>query len=204
MKRVKGAVFVQPIVYGSVSTWQGPDADQFKAHHWYIFVRGLYHEDLSYFVDHVEFVLHETLQPPVRIVREPPYEIEDYGWGEFEVIIRIHFKDKLEKPADMYHMLKLFSLTGEKLTTTPVVSDHYDELVFIEPPEKLLSILEKGTDKKVTSALGKFTSDFIAQEQEDTSKVQAARRLVQAHSHKLQGRLEELDKEAALLRYQVD
>mmetsp|Transcript_2502 Transcript_2502/g.4404 ORF Transcript_2502/g.4404 Transcript_2502/m.4404 type:complete len:88 (-) Transcript_2502:1186-1449(-) len=79
-KRVKGKVFVQPIIHGSVSHWLGPNSDQFKSHHWFVYVRGLANEDLSYLIEKVEFKLHETLPNPIRSIKQPPYKVEDHGW----------------------------------------------------------------------------------------------------------------------------
>lgn len=40
-------------------------------------------------------------------VESPPFEIEAYGWGEFEMKIRIIFTDATEKPLEVSHLLKL-------------------------------------------------------------------------------------------------
>ena len=39
-----------------------------------------------------------------------PFEVVEYGWGEFEVRIRIYFHDPTEKFVEIFHNLKLFHL----------------------------------------------------------------------------------------------
>mmetsp|Transcript_10970 Transcript_10970/g.29448 ORF Transcript_10970/g.29448 Transcript_10970/m.29448 type:complete len:242 (-) Transcript_10970:414-1139(-) len=209
-QRVKGRVFVQPVVCGSVSQWLGPDADQFRSHRWRVYLRGVRNEDLSFFIDHVEFVLHETLQPPVRIVRSPPYEVEEYGWGEFEIIVRIHFVDKLEKPLDLFHFLRLFPTSGARLSQEPVVSEQYDEVILSEPPEALLRIMRAGPRSKrgkggesVKTDLERYFTDVRELEKVDMQAISAARDTVQLHSSRIQSRLADLEREREQLMDQI-
>ncbi len=37
-----------------------------------------------------------------------PFEIQEEGWGEFEINIKLFFQDPLEKPVDLFHPLKLY------------------------------------------------------------------------------------------------
>ena len=48
-------------------------------------------KDISYFIEKVEFKLHESFASPVRVYRQPPYEVTETGWGEFAVGITIWF-----------------------------------------------------------------------------------------------------------------
>lgn len=41
-------------------------------------------------------------------VEKFPFEINQTGWGEFEIGIKIHFIDPAEKPVDFIHFLKLY------------------------------------------------------------------------------------------------
>ncbi|KAF9584785.1 hypothetical protein BGW38_005192 [Lunasporangiospora selenospora] len=61
-------------------------------------------EPLPY-VDYIEYVLHETFKPPLRKVIEYPFELREMGWGEFDMKIRIHFKDKASPPVTLDHDL---------------------------------------------------------------------------------------------------
>ncbi|KAJ2157856.1 transcription factor TFIIF complex subunit Tfg3 [Coemansia sp. RSA 552] len=48
------------------------------------------------YVRKVEFLLHETFENPRRVVHHAPFRIEEEGWGEFDLIIKIHFVDCAE------------------------------------------------------------------------------------------------------------
>eukprot|EP01083_Nonionella_stella_P252515 869928_1 len=58
---------------------------------WTVYVRGPQNEDLSYFIDKVVFILHETYVNPIRVIESPPFEVTECGWGQFEVKIEIYF-----------------------------------------------------------------------------------------------------------------
>jgi YEATS domain-containing protein 4 len=44
------------------------------------------------------------------VLEEPPFEIEEEGWGEFELAITLYFTDPTEKAVDLYHTLKVSSI----------------------------------------------------------------------------------------------
>jgi YEATS domain-containing protein 4 len=93
-----------PIAYGSIAFWLGKKAEETQTHRWTLFVRGpngkaliptssapllasrfcYSGEDISYFVSKVVFFLHESFAQPVRTVTEPPFELSENGWGEFD------------------------------------------------------------------------------------------------------------------------
>ncbi len=80
----------------------------------------------------------------MRTVEKPPFEIQEQGWGEFEITVRIHFVDSSEKPVEIQHILKLFNddKTGQT-PRKPIVSEQYDEIVFSEPTVRVFLL---GTD----------------------------------------------------------
>ncbi|KAK4511593.1 oligosaccharyl transferase stt3 subunit [Mucor velutinosus] len=49
--------------------------------------------DLSEHIDHVEYVLHASFGSPPTVCTEPPYQLQREGWGEFDLLIHIFFKD---------------------------------------------------------------------------------------------------------------
>ena len=55
----------RPILYGNSATPLVGSQDE-HTHCWTLYVRGLNNEDISYYVDRVEFKLHESFQPPIR------------------------------------------------------------------------------------------------------------------------------------------
>lgn len=99
-------------------------------------------EDMSTYVKKVHFKLHESYANPNRIVSKPPYEVTETGWGEFEVVIKLHFHDPTERPVTLYHILKLFQSPIVDGTTSDgpdgkkgLVSESYEEIVFQEPTQ---------------------------------------------------------------------
>eukprot|EP00505_MAST-04D_sp_SCG-Rhode-Island_P000509 Stramenopile-MAST_4_protein_509 len=137
----------RPIVFGTISFPLGADATEYKTHQWYVYVRGVECEDLSYFIKSVSFALHPSFQPPVRTVEKPPYEVMEYGWGEFSIGIRIVFQDPTIAPVDQVHMLKLYhpqTSSKQTISKKPVLHEQYDEIVFKNPPTTFYNKLMKG------------------------------------------------------------
>ena len=80
-------------------------------------------QDMSVYVRKVQFKLHESYPNPIRsglnlnviycigyyksstltVLTKPPYEINETGWGEFEIVIKIYFMDSSEKPVRRYY-----------------------------------------------------------------------------------------------------
>lgn len=38
---------------------------------------------------------------------KPPFEIQEVGWGEFEIMIQIHFNHPTLPPIEIPHMLRV-------------------------------------------------------------------------------------------------
>ena len=63
-------------------------------------------------------------------LESPPFEVEETGWGEFEILIRLHFHDTSEKPQTLYHHLQLYPKEdGGMQSKKSVTAQHYDEIV---------------------------------------------------------------------------
>ncbi|GAB9471208.1 hypothetical protein Gpo141_00008430 [Globisporangium polare] len=147
--RQKHVVVSKAIVYGSAATYLGRKAEETKTHRWSIYLRGVDNEDLSYMISKVVITLHMSFANPVRVLTEPPYEVTEFGWGEFETRIQIHFHDASEKPVDIIHMLVLYPPGNQPASTKkPVISEFYDELVFNEPTEFFYKKLMAGPDRE--------------------------------------------------------
>lgn len=78
----------------------------------------------------------------------PPYEVCEVGWGEFEILVDVYFKD-YSKSVQIPKGLWLFHTDPAIPPSQPVVHEVYDEFVFVDPPEKLRSTLESGPTKTV-------------------------------------------------------
>ena len=95
--RLANTTICLPIVYGSTAFFLGKKADEYHTHKWTCYLRGPNGEDLSVCIQKVVFQLHPSFTQPVRELVEPPFEVTERGWGEFEAQIRIVWKDPSEK-----------------------------------------------------------------------------------------------------------
>ena len=112
-----------------------------------------------------------------------PFETHQTGWGEFEIGVRIQFKDPFEKPVDCVHMLKLYTDSQNQNSTVkkPIVSERYDEVVFKNPTEVFYEVLKAGPlvknlQEQLPEATeeekeaGEFTYQTVALSKEDKAK----------------------------------
>jgi len=99
-RRLEHTTVCLPVVTGSVAFYLGKKvADENQTHQWTLYVRGASpkNEDLSAVISKVIFQLHASFAQPTRELTEPPYEVTERGWGEFEAHIRIVWKDPTEQ-----------------------------------------------------------------------------------------------------------
>lgn len=97
---------------------------------------------MSTFIKSVTFTLHESFRQNQRIIDHFPFEVREQGWGEFEIKIKIEFKNDAEYPVTLSHSLKLHPLNREpSKENVPVVNEIYDEFVFNEPTEYMYQLL---------------------------------------------------------------
>ncbi|KAI8371754.1 yeats family-domain-containing protein [Radiomyces spectabilis] len=150
-KRIKGISVTRPFYFGNIAMplTGKKAADSDHTHKWTVMVRGINNEDLSYYIKKVVFKLHETYANPLRTVEQPPFEVSETGWGEFEIMIKIHFQAVTsEKPVTLYHHLRLHPYEDDPSgkpwpADRPVSSFIYDELIFNEPTEQFYQILSE-------------------------------------------------------------
>mmetsp|Transcript_6638 Transcript_6638/g.9601 ORF Transcript_6638/g.9601 Transcript_6638/m.9601 type:complete len:220 (-) Transcript_6638:1689-2348(-) len=193
-KRLRGTVVVVPIVHGSISFYLGKKSEEERTHKWTAYVRGLENRDLSYVVKSVEFLLHESFDPQKRVLSSPPYEVTESGWGEFEVNIKIHFKDNIEKPVEIFHLLRLFPPFGTEMSKKPVVSEHYDELIFQDPTENLFKLLKAGPSAKFKqSTYSPYFTGFEGQESKELKRIEEARKKLRHDKLALEEKFNELE-----------
>ncbi|MBW0503130.1 hypothetical protein O181_042845 [Austropuccinia psidii MF-1] len=131
-RRLRGLAIHRPIVYGSAATLipvaeriVNPDHNM----RWTVAVRSAASpppdspilqsrsipqdviggcDDLSYFIRKVSFKLHDSYPNPLRVIDKPPFEVNETGWGEFVIYIKIYFvSESGEKAIQVQHSLKL-------------------------------------------------------------------------------------------------
>ncbi|XP_063726492.1 YEATS domain-containing protein 4-like [Symsagittifera roscoffensis] len=199
---------IKPVVFGSVSRYLGKKREEDgHTHSWTVYIKPYMNEDLSVFVKRVEFKLHDSYVNPRRMVNRPPYEITETGWGEFEIQIKLTFIDPQEKPVTFYHLLKLFFpapdlIQGKK----PLVWEHYDEMLFLEPSAMMVDALR--TAKALSLGIHKHDTDFEAVKHQTHEDMMSTRRKVAEETERLrdtlkvkQAKLEQLKEE--LNKYEV-
>lgn len=95
--RLSNTTICLPLVHGSVAWYLGAGKNEFQTHQWSLYLRGPNNEDISSCIEKVVFQLHPSFAQPIRIFNDPPFEVTEKGWGEFEAQIKIHWRDPTEK-----------------------------------------------------------------------------------------------------------
>ena len=138
----KNQIIVKPFVYGSVAIYLGKKSKGEATHKWCVYVRGVNNENISNFIKSVQFTLHTTFPNNVRKINKWPFELYEMGWGEFDIKIKIELIDESVKPIELTHPLKFFNLPHQSQSSKkPVVSENYDEIIFVNPKPEILEQL---------------------------------------------------------------
>ena len=140
----KNQIIVKPFVYGSVAINLGKKSKEESTHKWCVYVRGVNNENISNFIKSVQFTLHSTFPNNVRVVNKWPFELYEMGWGEFDIKIKIDLIDESVKPIELTHALKFYNQPHQSQSSKkPVVSENYDEIIFVNPKPEILEQLLK-------------------------------------------------------------
>lgn len=188
VKRIKFVSISVPILYGNNAYRLKPEMRKENTppdhtHEWTVFFKPVIKNiDLTPLIKKVTFKLHETYENSVRSVEKPPYQVTETGWGEFEIIIKVHFHAGLElgineKNFQIFHALKLHPFNAQRVVkeSGEVHSVLYDELVFQEPTEAVFEIL---TQKPLNLLAYKLTDpDMRDQEYIRTDEIDELARL---------------------------
>ncbi|KAL3320357.1 YEATS domain-containing protein 4 [Cichlidogyrus casuarinus] len=172
MEEKMKTTIVKPIVYGNISRYLGKKRDgDGRTHEWKVFVKPFHaNEDISRYIKKVQFKLHESYPNPVRVVSEPPFELCETGWGEFDIGIKLIFSDQNEKPAMINHLIKLFHCDQDiMMGTKSLVREIYDELVFVDPCPSFYRCLMNSSSTNKT--LVQHESDFAEAKKQALSSI---------------------------------
>ncbi|PRW61190.1 transcription initiation factor TFIID subunit 14b [Chlorella sorokiniana] len=161
-RRMKGRTITVPVVTGTCAFYLGKKASEYQSHRWTVYLRSPSGEDLQHVIKKVTFVLHESFTNPKRDVEVPPYELTEVGWGEFDIIVTVHFREDIrEAPLELYHRLKLYDDTGAANPKKPVVQEVYDEIVLWQPTEDFFNRYATHTARAAPpSQLAQFYTAF--------------------------------------------
>ena len=152
-------------------------------------MRGPSGEELS-FISRINFYLHESFAQSCRCVTEPPFEVSENGWGEFDVRIKIFFKDETQEPIEITHGLKLYPPGNLPSTVKrPVLHEIYDEIVFTNPSPEFVFL--NPPKRSGENPLGDYLTLFS--EVEDLQLLQAAHEVVLAELNKAKWDLSKIE-----------
>ncbi|KAK9474904.1 yeats family-domain-containing protein [Dipodascopsis tothii] len=207
-KRIKNLQIARPFVYGNIAVPLGDNRTETTptdhTHSWTVFLRGINGDDLSGFVKRVVFKLHETYPNSTRSIEEPPFEVTETGWGEFEIAIRVYFvSEAAEKNLVIYHHLKLHPYGPDiekQKESGSVTSLQYEEFVFNEPTEGLFDILTRKPDAMLPKQKTSRVPFTVAAENEELDRLAAAYNVVQEQIKKSTDQLKQLEAERASLQ----
>ncbi|KAG0359607.1 yeats family-domain-containing protein [Gamsiella multidivaricata] len=122
-------------------------------------------EETMPYVDHVEYILHQTFEQPVRKVNDYPFILQEKGWGEFDMKIMLHFVDKSVPPFVLDHDLNFQSTHYEVPQTIIFKSDLKPSFVkLLNLPVSTISDRESSNDSTGDSATHKRRRDTIVKD----------------------------------------
>ena len=132
-QRLDNTTTCLPIVYGSIAYNLGSDAiDEYHTHRWTLYVRSPAGNLLlsPNIISKVIFTLHPSFAQPTCEVCNPPYEVSEVGWGEFEASIRIVWNSNIsyERSTLVTHLIRLYPT----IVPTPVTTAA--AIVATQPP----------------------------------------------------------------------
>lgn len=208
--RQKGVIIIKPIIYGNFARALPEPKENKHTHTWTCYIKPYKNEDMTY-VKKISFKLHESYGPQAeRVLTNPPFEVQETGWGEFELIIKIYFVDPNERPVTIYHHLRLFNQDPNNPAPVPkidknkiVVSEHYDEIVFQDPSLMMTQILN-APPKPFTNPPYRHEVDFETKSQKTLVDIGSAKKKVRAEIQVLKDRLRKALEVKAKLEEQRD
>jgi YEATS domain-containing protein 4 len=109
-----------------------PKPTEHKTHHWEIFLYSPTGEDLPKWVERVQFRLHPDFQPPVRVLKQEPYKVQDDGWGEFEAHVEV-----FPKSAISFNLICPITFPVANSKKPAVIERRQEIIVFRNPPPDL-------------------------------------------------------------------
>ncbi len=78
----------KPFVYGTAAfKIDSGSTPQGHSHRWTVYIRDINNDSMSTYIEQVTIQLHNTYTMPNRIISQPPYEVTETGWGEFDINI---------------------------------------------------------------------------------------------------------------------
>lgn len=130
----------------------------------------------------------------------------EFGWGEFEIGIKIYFVDASERPVELFHLLKLFPLDGSaQVKKKPVVAEQYDEIVFHEPTENFYNKLKRyelppGSGIRISPHPNVTYTSISLNQTSEAEQILVAKNKVRQEIQKLKEQYDEAEEEVQRIR----
>ncbi|KAL5260529.1 hypothetical protein ACHWQZ_G010611 [Mnemiopsis leidyi] len=109
-------------------------------HDWSFYVRGDPGCKIHNYIDRVVFKLHDTFPNPVQVIKKPPYEIHEQGYGTFILAVEVNFKNKREPRQIEYKYDLVLPADG----VPPIKRCRKEILTFTNPNSEFMTKLIDG------------------------------------------------------------
>merc|ERR1719427_2436550 len=131
----KSGEYMKAIVYGNTALKLKREkyvmGGNNHTHQWCFYVKPYHKQDLGVYVKKVEIKLDDSFDNPTRVFHNPPYEVKETGWGEFDLKVKIFFRCSKAEPVSLIHRINLFpSDFNKRLADNTVVIESCDEILF--------------------------------------------------------------------------
>jgi len=148
--------------------------------------------------------LHPSFENAKREVTQPPFEVTETGWGEFEIVLSLFFVDEAEKVVELYHPLKLFPPYGQQQRKSkPVISEQYETIVFTNPSEYLHNILLEHPQSTAKPIIQAYETQNDSQQQEEQKNIIEAQKKVRSAIQKLKNLYKKASAEGKSLQREI-
>lgn len=147
------------------------------------------------------------------VIEQPPFEVSETGWGEFEIQIKLFFvPESTEKAQTLFHFLKLHPYIGDKAELElarqqrrPVLSYVYDEIIFNDPTEAMYDLLTSRGSARLPSRVRGARGEFVEEsEASELDRLGEGIKIVQEHIRKAKETLMEKEKQVAQIKAGIE
>ncbi|GAV07546.1 hypothetical protein RvY_17370 [Ramazzottius varieornatus] len=163
-------------------------------HRWCLYLRPFDNEDLGIWIKKVQFKLHESYPDHIRSVTQYPFEVEETGWGEFDVQVKVFFHDPHEREVTLYTWVRLLLKDNDPRRYSSGdgynIWEYHDEFVFNEPTTMMSALL----NTRKPEAFYKYPEiDYGKLEETTKEKIGVGRRRVLKEIEALKAQYEEYE-----------
>lgn len=127
------------LVLGHSAQWRKKPTTEGYTHDWTVIVKGEEGHEIKHFVEKVVFYLHESFPKPKRVVKDPPFQVSESGYGSFNLPVEVYFRNKDEPKKVKFD----YDLLLPNLNDPPINQIRSECLTFQNPSEEFRQKLLK-------------------------------------------------------------